>query len=338
MIVLGLRATRLGFVEAVGGNNLAVKRAQTVVSGIVLAIVLAAPSGAWAAAPSVSTTAATSVTSTSATLSGTVNPGGEATTYHFEYGPSKTYGSSTPVQGPTGPTKGNIGAQATVGSLSPGSTYHFRLVAVNASGTKAGGDRTFKTPVTISLTASQRVLRFGRSTTLTGQLSGSNVAGVKVTLQQDPAPYETPEQFSNTATATTDSTGRFTFMQSPATNTRYVVTAPGKPKPTSAPVEVKVSFAVVVSLSTAHPKRGRSVRFSGTVAPVRIGGFVRIQRRVGTHWRTVRRALLTAGTAPNTSAFSMKVRIRRSGRYRVYMPGDGTNTPGVSRPRRISVR
>jgi hypothetical protein len=325
------------FVRGCLGNILSVKRAQSRVTLIVLAVALASPSSGWAAAPGVSTTAARSVTSTSATLTGTVNPNGEATTYHFDYGPTKSYGSSTPNQGPTGATKGNIAVQAAVGSLSPGSTYHYRLVATNASGTKTGGDKTFKTPATISLTASRSLLTFGRSTTLTGQLSGSKVAGVKVTLQQDPAPYETPEKFSNAATATTDATGHFAFTQTPAANTRFVVTAPGTPKPTSAPVEVRVRFAVVLSVSTAHPRRGKSVTFSGTVAPARTGGFVRIQRRVGTRWRTVRRGVLAAGRAANTSAFSVKVAIRRSGRYRAFVPGDAVNASNASRTRRIRV-
>ncbi|HEX6714791.1 MAG TPA: hypothetical protein VF066_15470 [Thermoleophilaceae bacterium] len=312
-------------------------RPRVVVPLILLLVSVSAPAVASAAPPSVSTTAAKSVTSTTATLTGTVNPNNEATLYHFEYGPTKSYGSVTPDQGPSGATKGNIAVQAPVGSLTPGTTYHYRLVASNASGTKAGGDKTFKTPGAITLTASRGTLTFGRSTTLAGQLSGANVAGVKVTLQQDPAPYENPEQFANAATATTDASGRFSFTQSPSANTRYVVTAPGRPKPTSGPLEVKVRFAVVVSLSTAHPRSGGSVRFSGTVSPARTGAFVRLQRRVGARWRTVKRATLTAGTAPNTSAFSVKVRVRRSGRYRVLMPGDATNTQNASRTRRVRV-
>jgi hypothetical protein len=310
---------------------------RVVASLIVLLVCASAPAVASAAQPSVSTTAAKSVTSTTATLTGTVNPNNEATLYHFEYGPTKAYGSVTPDQGPSGATKGNIAVQAPVGSLTPGTTYHYRLVATNASGTKAGGDKSFKTPGAITLSASRATLTFGRSTTLSGQLSGTSVAGVKVTLQQDPAPFENPEQFSNAATATTDSSGRFSFTQSPAVNTRYMVTAPGKPKPTSAPLEVKVRFAVVVGLSTAHPRSGGAVRFSGTVTPARTGAFVRLQLRVGTRWRTVKRATLTAGTAPNTSAFSVKVRVWRSGSYRVLMPGDAANTQNASRTRRVRV-
>ena len=43
------------------------------------------------------TEAATLVTTTSATLNGTVNPGGLATTYYFEYGTTTSYGTDIPI-------------------------------------------------------------------------------------------------------------------------------------------------------------------------------------------------------------------------------------------------
>ena len=49
-----------------------------------------------AAAAVATTGGADSVTTSSATLTGTVNPGGVSTTYHFEYGTSSGYGLSTP--------------------------------------------------------------------------------------------------------------------------------------------------------------------------------------------------------------------------------------------------
>ena len=51
------------------------------------------------AAPAATTGAAESITTGSAAVTGTVNPGGEATTYHFEYGTSTSYGLTTPRSG-----------------------------------------------------------------------------------------------------------------------------------------------------------------------------------------------------------------------------------------------
>src|SRR5581483_11360804 len=55
-------------------------------------------------APVVSTGPASQVAATSAEVTGTVNPEGSATTYHFEYGPTGGYGFSTAEVGLTGAT------------------------------------------------------------------------------------------------------------------------------------------------------------------------------------------------------------------------------------------
>jgi lysyl endopeptidase len=79
----------------------------------------------------------------SARLKGTVNPHGSSTTVYFQYGRTTSYGSSTPNQTKTGNHYQNVSAIIT--GLSPRTTYHFRLVARNAVGTRYGRDRTFTT-------------------------------------------------------------------------------------------------------------------------------------------------------------------------------------------------
>ena len=56
---------------------------------------LAAAAGARAAAPTAITGSVTAVGATTATVTGTVNPGGVATTWYVEYGTSTSYGSQT---------------------------------------------------------------------------------------------------------------------------------------------------------------------------------------------------------------------------------------------------
>jgi hypothetical protein len=102
--------------------------------------------GAFEALPPVaSTDAATGVTETSATLHGTVNPDSLATTYHFEYGTTTAYGSSTVSQS-AGSGSSAQAESAGISGLKPGTTYHFRIVATNAVGTSVGVDQTFTTP------------------------------------------------------------------------------------------------------------------------------------------------------------------------------------------------
>lgn len=96
------------------------------------------------AAPLVSTGSASAVSETGATLNGTVNPSEQATAYFFEYGPTTAYGEKT-TEAAAGSGSSSVPESATVSGLSPSTTYHFRLVAKNPTGTSRGIDRTFKT-------------------------------------------------------------------------------------------------------------------------------------------------------------------------------------------------
>jgi hypothetical protein len=106
-------------------------------------LLVAAPQAA-ARAPSVVTGATTSVGATTAVVTGKVDPGGEATSWYVEYGPTAAYGSRTDAR-----SAGNGTAQVDVSEqlrgLQTGVTYHYRLVATNPSGTARGADATFTT-------------------------------------------------------------------------------------------------------------------------------------------------------------------------------------------------
>lgn len=81
---------------------------------------------------------------TEAELIAKVNPGGAETTYHFEYGPTSSYGESTAEQTlPAGASDVSVSAFAQ--SLQPGTGYHFRLVAINSAGTTESPDVVFST-------------------------------------------------------------------------------------------------------------------------------------------------------------------------------------------------
>jgi phosphodiesterase/alkaline phosphatase D-like protein len=98
------------------------------------------------APPVVTTDTASTITGTSAQLNGTVNPQSSATTYSFEYGPTTSYGSTSPSQN-AGSGAGPVSVNAVITGLTPNTTYHFRIVATNTVGTALGTDRTFTTPL-----------------------------------------------------------------------------------------------------------------------------------------------------------------------------------------------
>lgn len=79
------------------------------------------------------------------TFNGTINPlEGGSTTYHFEYGPTTSYGTSTPEAGPIGSDPSPHPVSAAVTGLAPGTLYHYRLVATNAAGVSEGPDQTYQ--------------------------------------------------------------------------------------------------------------------------------------------------------------------------------------------------
>jgi hypothetical protein len=104
------------------------------------------------APPTAYTIAPTGVAESNAVLQGTVNPNGLSTTYHFEYGLTTNYGLSTKLQN-AGSGLSQSTVDDTVDNLSPGTLYHYRLVASNGAGTTLGTDISFTTDATQSLTA-----------------------------------------------------------------------------------------------------------------------------------------------------------------------------------------
>ena len=94
--------------------------------------------------PAAVTAPASDITATAATLNGSVRPNGQTTALHFQYGPTTSYGSRTPDAG-AGSALASQRVAAAVSGLSPGTTYHFRLVATNDSASNQGTDQTFTT-------------------------------------------------------------------------------------------------------------------------------------------------------------------------------------------------
>ena len=97
-----------------------------------------------AMAPTAVTLPATSTATTSATVAGQVNPNAQQTAYTFEYGTSTSFGAISPVVA-LDDADGLEPVSATLTGLTPDTTYYYRVVATNATGTSQGVVRTFDT-------------------------------------------------------------------------------------------------------------------------------------------------------------------------------------------------
>src|SRR5680860_1049282 len=82
------------------------------------------------------------------TLRAQVDPNGQLTTYHFEWGAAGgPYDRRIPASGErsAGAGSGPVTVSALLGGLEEASAYRFRVVAANAAGTAVGPDQPFQT-------------------------------------------------------------------------------------------------------------------------------------------------------------------------------------------------
>jgi YD repeat-containing protein len=86
----------------------------------------------------------TALTTTSATLHAYLDPLGPATTYRFEYGPTTAYGESS-AELSAGAEDAFALQSAAISNLTPGTEYHFRVLATNSLGTAESPDFAFTT-------------------------------------------------------------------------------------------------------------------------------------------------------------------------------------------------
>ena len=308
------------------------KRGLLAVSATIGAALAIAPAS-WATVPAATTGGANKVTADAAQLHGTVNPKGKATSYYFEYGPTRRYGSRTPDANAGRGTR-NVAAGANVGGLRPNTTYHYRLVASNPDGVTSGADRAFTTrkqPLGLAFVANPNPITFGGGTNLAGQLTGTGNAGKQVILQQRAFPYTSG--FANVGNpVVTGPTGGFAFgaLALPQTTQLRVQTTDGKV--TSPVATVAVAVRVKTNVNKTNVKRGRLVRFSGTIRPAREGALFAIQK-LGSRgqWVTLAGGVTRKGGAAY-SGFSRRLRVRRGGQYRVFVRiVDGNYTSGIGR-------
>jgi hypothetical protein len=287
--------------------------------------------------PTVATKTPSNVATTSVQFNAAVNARGAQTTYFFQYGPTVLYGTNTP-ETPIG--KGTRAVQVSFGAtgLAPATTYHYRVVAINAKGITRGKDRTFKTkrePLGLVLNAAENPLKFNASTTLGGQLTGTGNAGQQVVLQQNPFPYAGFTTVGNALVTAADGTFAFPLI-GVQVNTQYRVLMPQKDTVVSPIVSLGVKAAVHTRATPRRVKRGRRARFSGTIAPAADGSPVYVQKlaRSG-DWVTVA-STVARHVDGAKSSYRRRVKLRRGGTFRVVVAvTDGSHVANFGRSIRI---
>jgi hypothetical protein len=311
------------------------QRMRWMPAGVVaLALALAVPGVASAAAPTVTTGGAAPVTFSTALLHGTVDPNGHATSYFFQYGTTSLYGAQTAAAS-AGSGNSAITVTAGIGALAPTTTYHYRIVAQYSGGLVKGKDRTFKTrrqPLAFSAAAAPNPVAFGAPLTVSGTLTGSGNANRAVVLQGRSFPYTSPF-IPSANTQQTNAQGGFAFpILGLNISSQFKVYLRDNPSVATPVITVGVSYVVTGHASSRHVKRGRKVRFSGSLRPGIAAVKIVIQRRHRNRWSTVGTTISHRRPGASRAKYSRRVRIRRGGSYRVearsaggdYTTGDST--------------
>ncbi len=292
--------------------------------------------GALAASstPTVTTSNASNATFSSVIVYGYVNPNGQATNYVFQYGTTSGYGGQTPLA-PAGNGTISIKLSQTITGLQPGTTYHYRIVAVNSAGTANGKDRTFKTasvPLSVQIVGVPNPVVFGNPFLVEGNLSGTGAGNREVVLQSNPFPYLAG--FKDVGNPeVTNSAGGFSFPYLGLLENAElrVVTVGGSI--VSSPVVVE-SVAVRVGFHARRTRRRGFVRLYGTVAPAEVGALVGFQLLRPGNSINQGGTVVKAAT-PTVSQFSRIVRVRRPGLYRALIKvssSDGAHVSNYSAP------
>ena len=302
-----------------------------------MAVCLPSMASAAPARPDATTDRATNVTQTSARLNGSVVPNQRATSVYFQYGTTRAYEARTP---PIAVGNGNrrVAVSIDVGGLGPATRYYFRLVAVNVRGTTHARGRRLRTqrqPLGLTLTASPNPVRPGRSTVISGALSGTGNAGRQVVLQANPFPF-TQGFLPVSDPHLTNQQGGFSFpILSVPVNTQYSVSVPGAPNVASPIVTVGVAVRVGLNVRVRRTRRAMTVRLRGKIRPAHPGALVAVQRLRRGNWVTIDGTVARRG-GRSFSRYSETVTVGRTARLRVLADiRDGDHVAAFSRTIRV---
>jgi len=228
----------------------------TALAALALMAVLASGPTLAAGAPSATTGAASGITDTQSSLAGTVNPQGQLTSYAFQYGTTTSYGQQSPLAS-AGSGSADAPVTADLSGLTPGTTYHYRVIATNATNTTVGTDSTFTTTGTAPPPAPKPGVTTGSASptasgaTLQGAVNPNGAAASYYFEYGQTVAYgtQTPPQSAGSGTSAVAVSGTLNGLQAGATyHYRLVAVGPDGAVATGADATFKTGGASTLGL------------------------------------------------------------------------------------------
>ena len=279
--------------------------------------------------PTVVTNAASSIGLTSARLNGRVTPNGQATTWYFDYGTTTSYGSRTAAQS-AGSGTGGVNVSSSLTRLRTTTTYHYRLVATNASGTTLGSDRTFSTSLPPLLQTGGARDVGSTTATLTGLANPRGRATTWWFEYGTTTRYgsQTSRRSAGSGSAARSLTAAVTGLR-PGTTYHYRLVATSDAGSSRGADVAFTTVGVTLAAPAFHVVYGRGILLAGTVPVKRAGETVTLfAQAFGAGSFASIATVLTA--ADGTWRYLAKPRIRTS--YQASWGG------GMSAPTTVGVR
>jgi spore germination protein YaaH len=198
--------------------------------------------------------------------------------------------------------------------------------------------RSYAIQRTTQLTASApAVVTYGGKITVSGKLTtaaGAAVAGARVALHERPLGTTT---WKSVATTTSSATGAVAFSYMPPANREFRLYAPASWSylaSVSPTVKTLVRWRVSAAFADSTITRGTTAKLRGSVAPVRAGTPVRLDRYVSGSWTYV---ASTTVSSTGTYVFSFAPRTAGTYTYRVRVPATTSYATGYSPTIRLYV-
>ncbi len=295
-----------------------------------------------AALPGADTGGASAVTYSSAVLNGGVVAKGQPTNYFFQYGTTRGYGAQTPLApGGTATTTNRVSQP--ISGLQALTLYHFRLVAISASGRTNGVDHTFRTPkvpLSLQLAGTPNPVPFGESFLVEGALSGTGSANHPIVLQANPFPYTAGFKTLGNPELT-NAAGGFSFpVLGLLENAQVRVQTLGSPTITSPVVLEERRRQGCLPRASHPPPRALASVWDGLAGRARCAGRLSAARRRWTHRQRGRHdrqgrlfdrleLLAYRPSAPLRGLPRAREDLRRRARLRLQRAGPGWLTGAV---------